>query len=70
MKLLGVSPRVIDEILAHNASNKDEGSSTALENYLATTHLLEHVVDPQKVALDTLAEALEHIKMASTKGVI
>lgn len=69
MKLLGVSPRVIDEILAHNASNKDEGSSTALENYLATTHLLEHVVDPQKVALDKLAEALEHIEMASTKDV-
>lgn len=70
MKLLGVSPRVIDEILAHKPSNKDEGSSTALENYLATTHLLEHVIDPQKAALDKLAEALEHIGMASIKGVI
>ena len=27
MKLLGIAPRTIDEILAHNASNKDEGTS-------------------------------------------
>ena len=62
MKLLGVSPRVIDEILAHNASSKDEGSSQALENYFASTHLLKHVEHPQKVALDKLAEALEYIE--------
>ncbi|QUJ76969.1 integrase family protein [Sulfitobacter albidus] len=62
MKLLGVSPRVIDEILAHNASSRDDGSSHALENYFASTHLLEHVADPQKVALDKLAEALDHIE--------
>lgn len=62
MKALGVAPRVIDEILAHNASNKDEGTSRALENYLATRHLLDHIEDPQKVALNRLAEALDYIE--------
>lgn len=62
MKLLGISPRVIDEILAHNASSRDDGNSRALENYFASTNLLEHVADPQKVALDKLAEALTHIE--------
>ncbi|MCL3881899.1 integrase family protein [Marivita sp. GX14005] len=62
MKILGISPRVIDEILAHNASSKDEGSSRALENYFASSHLLEHVEHPQKAALDKLAEALEFIE--------
>jgi integrase len=68
MKILGISPRVIDEILAHNASSKDEESSQALENYFASTHLLNHVEDPQKVALDKLAEALDHIEMAIRNG--
>lgn len=62
MKLLGVAPRVIDEILAHNASNEDEGTSRALENYFGNQMLLEHVEDPQKVALDRLAMALDHIE--------
>lgn len=68
MKLLGVSPRVIDEILAHNASSRDDGNSRALENYFASTNLLEHIADPQKVALDKLAEALAHIEEASQTG--
>jgi len=65
MKLLGISPRVIDEILAHNSSSRDDGNSRALENYFASTNLLEHVDDPQKVALDKLADALEHIEEAN-----
>ncbi|MCX7567136.1 integrase family protein [Sulfitobacter sp. F26169L] len=65
MKLLGVSPRVIDEILAHNASSKDDGNSQALENYFASTHLLKHVEHPQKVALDKLADALAYIESDS-----
>ena len=62
MKALGVAPRVIDEILAHNAPNEDEGTSVALESYFATTHLLDHVEDPQKVGLDKLAEALDYVE--------
>jgi integrase len=62
MKALGVSPRVVDEILAHNAKNEDEGTSKALESYFSSTHLLEHIEDPKKVALDKLAEALNFIE--------
>lgn len=62
MKVLGVNPRVIDEILAHNAKNEDEGTSKALEAYFSSSHLLDHIEDPKKVALDKLAEALHFIE--------
>lgn len=70
MKLLGVSPRVIDEILAHNASNTDEGTSRALENYFSNERLIAHVEDPQKVALDRLAAALAHIEREAIQEVV
>jgi len=62
MKILGVSPGVIDEILAHCASSEATGTSKSLANYLVAGHLLEHVEDPQKAALNKLAEALEYIE--------
>lgn len=62
MKVLGVSPRVIDEILAHNPPRVDGGTSKSLENYFSTGHLLKHVEDPQKAALNKLAEALDYIE--------
>lgn len=68
MKALGVSPRVIDEILAHNATSEDDGTSRALENYFASGHLLEHVQDPKKIALERLAEALEYIRTNAPKS--
>lgn len=68
MKLLGVAPRVIDEILAHNASNDDEGTSRALENYFGSQNLHEHIEDPQKAALDRLAETLRHIEATTLEG--
>ena len=58
MKALGINARVIDEILAHNAKNEDDGTSKSLEAYLSSVHLLDHVEDQKKVALDKLAEAL------------
>lgn len=67
MKLLGVAPRIIDEILAHNAPNEDEGTSRALENYFSSGHLLEHVENPQKAGLDKLAEALAFVEGKSSK---
>lgn len=67
MKLLGVAPRIIDEILAHNAPNEDEGTSRALENYFSLGHLLEHVENPQKAGLDKLAEALAFVEGKSSK---
>jgi len=69
MKLLGISPRVIDEILAHKASNTDEGTSRALENYLSKERLIAHVEDPQKVALDMLAAAFAHIEHEAVREV-
>lgn len=68
MKALGVSPRVIDEILAHNAFSVDDGTSRALENYFVSGHLLEHVQDPKKIALDRLAEALAYIQTNAPKS--
>lgn len=62
MKVLRVAPRTIDEILAHNASREDEGTSLALENYFSEDNVLEHIEHPQKEALDTLAKALAHIE--------
>lgn len=66
MKILKVAPRTIDEILAHNAGHDDDGTSRALENYLITSNLLEHVEDPQKEALDRLADALALIEGKAT----
>lgn len=68
MKVIGISPRTIDEILAHNASRSDDGTSRALENYFASGNLLEHVDDPQKTALDRLAEALGFIELQNEAG--
>ena len=65
MKHLGVASRSIDEILAHNASHEDEGTSKALENYLSNQMLLAHIDDPQKSALDKLAAALDHIERSA-----
>jgi len=62
MKALGIASRTIDDILAHNATDEDEGVSTALKNYLVSVQLLGHIEDPQKVALDKWAEALEFIE--------
>ncbi|WP_277871179.1 tyrosine-type recombinase/integrase [Thalassorhabdomicrobium marinisediminis] len=67
MKALGVAPRTVDEILAHRATHRDEGTSAALENYFASTHLLEHVVDPQRAAFDKLAEALDYIERSGSQ---
>lgn len=62
MKALGIASRTIDDILAHNATDEDEGGSAALKNYLVSTQLLGHIEDPQKVALDKLAETLDFIE--------
>lgn len=67
MKELGVAPRTIKEILAHDASNEDDGASRALAHYFTSNHLLEHVEDPQKAALDKLAGALEFIERKAGK---
>ena len=68
MKILGIAPRTIDEILAHNASKEDEGTSRALENYFSSQNLLTYVEDPQKSALDRLAAALDHIERTAFKS--
>ncbi|WP_169583442.1 tyrosine-type recombinase/integrase [Rhodobacter capsulatus] len=62
LKALQVSPRVIDEILAHNAPSTDEGTTRSLEHYFASGHLLDHIEDPQKSALNQLAAALDYIE--------
>lgn len=59
---LGVSPGVIDEKLAHNASSEDGGTSKASENAFSIGHLLEPVEDPRKAARNELADALVYIE--------
>lgn len=62
METLGVAQSVIDKILAHNAPSENDSVSQSLKNYLASKHLLKHVEDPQRVALNKLAEALTFIE--------
>lgn len=62
MEVLDVSERVIDKILAHKPGNRDERVSRALQNYLAPAFTLSFVKDPQREALDKLAEVYEYIE--------
>lgn len=62
MDALDVSARVIDKILAHQAGSKDETVSRALENYLASMFKLDFIEDPQREALEKLADAYAFIE--------
>jgi integrase len=62
MEVLEVSERVIDKILAHKLGTKDETVSRALHNYLVPAFTLSFVKDPQRDALDKLAEAYGYIE--------
>lgn len=61
MRLLGVELSTIDQILAHVVDHNREGTSAALDPYLQDMQI-EELVDPQKVALDRLAETYDAIE--------
>jgi len=67
LDLIGVAPRVIDRILAHKTDNKKEGTSKALEHYIRGKNILR-TVDPQKAALDQLAEVYAEIEADREKA--
>lgn len=56
MRLIGIDLGTIDRILAHRIDHNREGTSRALESYLSDLQIVEYQ-DPQKIALDCLAEA-------------
>ncbi|CAM3286611.1 integrase family protein [Paracoccus nototheniae] len=64
MEKVKTSERVIDKILAHKAGTKDETVSRALGNYIASELELDFVKDPQRDALDKLAEVYARIENA------
>ncbi|PVH28234.1 tyrosine-type recombinase/integrase [Pararhodobacter oceanensis] len=64
MRLIGVDLGTIDRILAHRTDHGREGTSRALDSYLADLKIAEYV-DPQKVALDRLAEVYETIEKSA-----
>ncbi|WP_212751864.1 tyrosine-type recombinase/integrase [Roseovarius arcticus] len=61
MQLIGVDLGTIDRILAHRIDHGREGTSRALESYLSNLWIAEYA-DPQKVALDRLAEVYGSIE--------
>ncbi|MFX0545527.1 tyrosine-type recombinase/integrase [Roseovarius sp. S1116L3] len=61
MRLIGVDLGTIDRILAHRIDHGREGTSRALESYLSNLRITDYV-DPQKVALDRLAEVYGSIE--------
>lgn len=65
LELIGIAPRVIDRILAHKVDNKSEGTSRALNHYIRGKNVLK-AEDPQKVALDKLAEVYADIEAGVT----
>ena len=54
MRLIGVDRGTIDRILGHNIDHDREGTSRALDNYLADLDMGD-VEDPQRTALSNLA---------------
>lgn len=63
MRQLGINNQTIDEILGHNAPTGDVRISPALRNYVKSKHkALKHVSDPQKMALDQLADVLAYLE--------
>lgn len=64
MRLIGVDLGTIDRILAHRIDHGREGTSRALDSYLADLDIPEYE-DPQKTALDRLAEAFQIIEKSA-----
>lgn len=64
MQALGVAGSVIDTILAHTKPRQEENTSAALSHYaIVGKRILRNAPDPQKIALDMLAEALAQIEL-------
>ena len=61
MRLIGVDLGTIDRILGHRIDHGREGTSRALESYLSNLRIADYA-DPQKVALDRLAEVYGDIE--------
>jgi len=68
LEVLEVPDRIIDKILAHKAGTKSEGTSHALKNYVRSKKILNSIGDPQKDALDKLAETLAMIEAEADIG--
>lgn len=62
MGAIGVAARIVDQILAHSTDHAREKTSPAIDSYLKSKRILTHIDDPQKVALDRLAEVLDFIE--------
>lgn len=60
MRLIGVDLGTIDRILGHNIDHGREGTSRALDNYLADLDMGD-VEDPQRTALTKLAAVYEKL---------
>lgn len=67
---LNTPPMIVDTILAHTNALTKTGASNSIDHYAEVTRkIMLHVEDPQKIALDQLAAALDAFERMSEEEI-